>query len=112
MDRTRPATAARAPALLYVGLVAAAGPAHGIAGAPRDHLAELYFAAFPGSVPVTAFVLLPLGALFGAGDPAAGGAANPFGPMVHLAGGALVNVLLVCAVVTVVRKAVSARRAG
>ncbi|MGW0559812.1 hypothetical protein ACWDZ4_04090 [Streptomyces sp. NPDC003016] len=112
MNRTRPATAAWAPALLYVGLVTAAGLAHGIAGAPRDHLAGLYFATFPGSVLVTVFALLPLGALFGAGDPAAGGAANPFGPMVYLTGGALVNVLLVRAVVTVVRKAASVCRAG
>ncbi|MFD4242779.1 hypothetical protein ACFWP3_14430 [Streptomyces sp. NPDC058525] len=108
----RPGRSARAlptAAALYVALVAAGVVAAALAGAPPEATVPLYFATLPGSLLVTVFVLFPVAALFGPGDPEA---ANPFGLLVPLAGGAVVNVLLVWAVLALVRKAVGARRAG
>ncbi|MCY0928997.1 hypothetical protein OTB20_22865 [Streptomyces sp. H27-H1] len=75
--------------------MAAAGLVRGFAGATGDgYLAVLYFLTFPGSLLVTVFGILPLNALLGS---ATTGTANPFGPLVYLVGGAVVNVLLLWA---------------
>lgn len=112
MSLTRPRRVVSAAAVLYVCLITAAGLAHGMAGGGSyDNLTALYFLTFPGSLLVMVFVLFPLAALFGAGQQVAEGDANPFGSMVYLTGGALMNVLLLWAVVALVRSALSARRA-
>ncbi|MFG2298563.1 hypothetical protein [Streptomyces sp. NPDC048603] len=98
----RPAPAARELALGYLALMAAAGLARGLAGASGDgYLAALYFLSFPGSLLVTVFGVVPLHALLGSPAPEA---ANPFGPMVYLVGGAAVNVLLVWGAAKTVRR--------
>lgn len=108
----RPRRSARllpAAAALYVALVAAGVTAAALADAPPDATVPLYFATLPGSLLVTVFVLFPAAAPAGTGDP---GEANPFGLLVPLAGGAVVNVLLVWAVLVLVRKAAASRRTG
>jgi hypothetical protein len=97
----------------YIGLITAAGLARGISGAEGDgYLALLYFLSFPGSLLVSALVIIPLnGALGGSGTVPED--ANPFGPMIYMTGGAVVNVLLVwCAFILVRRLSGAGRRAG
>ncbi|MCB5163812.1 hypothetical protein LG634_03005 [Streptomyces bambusae] len=106
----RPGRKATVLACSYVGLITAVSLARGIAGAHGDATqAVLFFLAFPGSLLVTAFVVLPVGALL---DGGASEAANPYGPMVYLAGGAAVNVFLVHTAARVLRRFRAARRAG
>ncbi|MEU9250986.1 hypothetical protein AB0D66_03955 [Streptomyces sp. NPDC048270] len=105
----RSARLLRAAAALYVALVAAGVLAGALTGAPPDATVPLYFATLPGSLLVTVFVLFPAGALAGPGDP---GAAHPFGLLVPLVGGAVLNVLLVWAVLALARKAAASRRTG
>lgn len=98
----RPTHTARSLALCYIGLMAAAGLVRGIAGASGDgYLAVFYFLAFPGSLLVTVFGILPLNALLGAETTET---ANPFGPLIYLVGGAVVNVLLVWAAGQIFRR--------
>ncbi|MFF9066103.1 hypothetical protein ACF09E_12180 [Streptomyces sp. NPDC014891] len=85
-------------AYLYVGFIAAVSAVRGMAGAHSDQTqAVLFFLSFPGSLLVTAFLLLPLGALAGG----SGGAetVSPYGSMLYLVGGAALNVLVACAAV-------------
>ncbi|MFD7321568.1 hypothetical protein ACFV9D_10875 [Streptomyces sp. NPDC059875] len=105
--RALPATAA-----LYVGLVAAGVVANAVAGGPPDNTTPLYFATLPGSLLVTVFAVLPLATFLGAGDATDADPANPFGLLVPLAGGALVNVLLAWAILAVLRSAKPSRRAS
>lgn len=93
-----------AVAALYVVLVAAGVVAHALAGGPPDAMVPLYFATLPGSLLVTVFAVFPLATLFGPGSAEAG---SSFGLLVPLVGGAVVNVLLVWAVLALVRKAVA-----
>ncbi|MEV8532669.1 hypothetical protein [Streptomyces sp. NPDC051211] len=100
--RSHAAHTARPLALGYLALMAAAGLVRGIAGASGDgYLAALYFLSFPGSLLVLVFGIMPLNALLGSSTSEA---ANSFGPMVYLVGGAAVNVLLVWGAATLVRR--------
>ncbi|HEY9367621.1 hypothetical protein [Streptomyces sp.] len=101
--------ACRAAAALYVGLVAVGVVAHALADGPPDNTVPLYFATLPGSLLVSVFALYPAVALFGPGETET---ANPYGLLVPLAGGAVLNVLLVWAALTLVRKTVASWRAA
>ncbi|MFF8511886.1 hypothetical protein ACF064_27795 [Streptomyces sp. NPDC015492] len=84
-------------ALPYVGFIAAVAAVRGMAGGHSDETqAVLYFLSFPGSLLVTALLILPLGAL---SDTSGAGTANPYGSMLYLVGGAALNVLIVFAAV-------------
>lgn len=101
-----------AAAVLYVALVSAGAVANALVGGPPDNTVPLYFATLPGSLLVTVFVVFPLGTLFGPGTPADAEAANPFGLLVPLTGGAVVNVLLAWAAFALIRKVAASRRTG
>ncbi|GHJ96850.1 hypothetical protein SNE510_63690 [Streptomyces sp. NE5-10] len=106
MSTQRTACAGRKAAVLacvYVGLIAAATAARGTAGLHSDHTqAVLFFLSFPGSLLVTAFLVLPLGALTGSSGAET---VSPYGPMLHLVGGAALNVLIACTAVNAFRHA-------
>ncbi|MEV5443178.1 hypothetical protein AB0N23_11660 [Streptomyces sp. NPDC052644] len=103
----RPRRTARLVAACYVGAMAAAALAYGAAGAPDGWGAPLTLATFPGAVLVAflGYYLLP--ALLGMGEADAADVADEsIGALDFLpqyAGGAVVNVLLVWAVVAFVR---------
>ncbi|MDX2761951.1 hypothetical protein [Streptomyces europaeiscabiei] len=111
MTKTAPAKARKHPrkwapmvATSYIGLITLAGLVRGITGAEGDgYLALLYFLSFPGSLLVSALVVIPLNwALGGSGTVPQD--ANPFGPMIYLTGGAVVNVLLVWCLFILIRR--------
>lgn len=111
MTRTAPAMARKHPrkwapmvATSYIGLITLAGLVRGITGAEGDgYLALLYFLSFPGSLLVSALVVIPLNWALG-GSGTVPHDANPFGPMIYLTGGAVVNVLLVWCVFILIRR--------
>ncbi|MER7600272.1 hypothetical protein [Streptomyces hydrogenans] len=111
MSAQRTACAGRKATVLacvYVGLIAAATAARGTAGLHSDQTqAVLFFLSFPGSLLVTTFLVLPLGALTGNSGAET---VNPYGPMLHLVGGAALNVLIACTAVNAFRHARTARR--
>ncbi|MFJ8133328.1 hypothetical protein [Streptomyces hydrogenans] len=111
MSTQRTACAGRkatALACVYVGLIAAATAARATAGLHSDQTqAVLFFLSFPGSLLVTTFLILPLGALTGSSGAET---VNPYGPMLHLVGGAALNVLIACAAVNAFRHARTACR--
>ncbi|MFG3492789.1 hypothetical protein ACIQ9R_05515 [Streptomyces sp. NPDC094447] len=95
-------------AYLYVGFIAAVAAVRGMAGAHSDQTqAVLFFLSFPGSLLVTAFLILPLGALT---DGSGAETVNPYGSMLYLVGGAALNVLIVFATVKAFRYLRIARR--
>lgn len=111
MTRTATAVARNHPrkwapmvAASYIGLITLAGLVRGISGAEGDgYLALLYFLSFPGSLLVSALVIIPLNwALGGSGTVPED--ANPFGPMIYLTGGAVVNVLLIWGALLLIRR--------
>ncbi|WOI58990.1 hypothetical protein [Streptomyces fradiae] len=106
-DTLRPRRTARLVAAGYVGAVAAAALAYGVAGAPEGWSAPLLLATFPGAV-LAAFLgyyLLP--ALLGAGGADGADVADEsVGALDFLpqyAGGAILNVLLVWGIAAFVR---------
>ncbi|MEU0677077.1 hypothetical protein ABZ330_30090 [Streptomyces sp. NPDC006172] len=97
-------------ACTYVGLIAAVSLARGIVGAHGDGTqAVLFFLSFPGSLLITALVVLPLGAL---ADDGGSETAVPYGPMLYLVGGAALNVLLIYVATKGLRRFRTARRNG
>ncbi|MFF6837121.1 MULTISPECIES: hypothetical protein [unclassified Streptomyces] len=96
-------------ACAYVGCIAAVTAARGMAGVHSDSTqAVLFFLSFPGSLFITTFLVLPLGALTGSGSAET---VNPYGSMLYLVGGAALNVLIAWAAVKTFRCLRTARRA-
>jgi hypothetical protein len=106
MSFPRPRARALCAAVLYVGTVA-------VVGVLRDGSAGPYALAFPGFA-LLVVVLYVLSAALDPGEPPAD-SASALGPLPHLVGGALLNVLLVWAAVgfarLFVRDCRAARRA-
>ncbi|MEK9523492.1 hypothetical protein MIU24_29515 [Streptomyces venezuelae] len=95
-------------ACVYVGLIATVTAARGTAGLHSDPTqAVLFFLSFPGSLLVTTFLVLPLGALSGSSGAET---VHPYGSMLYLVGGAALNVLIAGAAVKVLRCARTACR--
>ncbi|MFV0130005.1 hypothetical protein ACLGI4_20245 [Streptomyces sp. HMX112] len=109
MTRTarRSRTLCRTAAAGYVGLMAAGGLATALTGpSPADP--ALFHLSLPGAVLVYAFLLLPLSGLLGAGPDTQ--VPSPYAEAAGHALFALVNVLVVWALRTGVRRLVAALR--